>query len=84
MAHSKAIATLPPNLAAVLLGGDATNDNVVDINDAACIGAQYGIRPQLWNRGTLRRQRRRNDRHPRLGALRRQLRPERPVALATP
>jgi hypothetical protein len=26
----------------VLLGGDATDDNQIDINDAACIGGQYG------------------------------------------
>ena len=25
----------------ILLGGDATNDNVIDIGDASCIGSRY-------------------------------------------
>lgn len=29
----------------VLLGGDATNDDYIDIGDASCIGGQYGMTP---------------------------------------
>ncbi|MBK8986883.1 MAG: hypothetical protein IPM39_12545 [Chloroflexi bacterium] len=31
----------------VLLGGDATNDNVITITDASCIGGQYGGAPDV-------------------------------------
>lgn len=42
--HSKLLFMRPlTNLVTiVLLGGDATNDDVVDINDASCIGGDYG------------------------------------------
>lgn len=44
-AHSKLLSTRPttPVNTFVLLGGDATDDNVVDINDGTCIGNQYGL-----------------------------------------
>lgn len=44
-AHSKLLSTRPttPVNTFVLLGGDATDDNLVDINDATCIGNQYGL-----------------------------------------
>lgn len=44
-AHSKLLSTRPTtgvnNL--ILLGGDATDDNVVGIDDGTCIGNQYGL-----------------------------------------
>ena len=40
--HSKPLASAPTSLSTVmLLGGDATDDNLIDIDDAACIGNQY-------------------------------------------
>ena len=37
----------------VLLGGDATDDNKIDISDASCIGLQYGsMTPGFCNGGT--------------------------------
>ena len=35
----------------VLLGGDATNDNVISIGDASCIGGQYGLTPGVCGVG---------------------------------
>ena len=40
--HGKLLASAPTSLSTVmLLGGDATDDNLIDIDDAACIGNQY-------------------------------------------
>jgi hypothetical protein len=35
----------------LLLGGDANNDNVIDILDAGCIGRDYGQTPQACGVG---------------------------------
>ena len=45
--HSKTLATRPLQSVTtlVLLGGDASNDNAVEILDAGCIGARYGLTP---------------------------------------
>ena len=41
--HNKPLSTRPTTTLqnVILLGGDATNDNVIDISDAACIGSYY-------------------------------------------
>ena len=46
-AHSKVLDTRPYTdlETVVLLGGDATNDDYVDISDASCIGGAYGGAP---------------------------------------
>lgn len=46
-AHSKLLTTRPTTALAtvVLLGGDATNDEIVDVNDATCIGGGYAAAP---------------------------------------
>lgn len=45
--HSKALANRPATMLAtvVLLGGDATNDEVIDVDDASCIGGSYAAAP---------------------------------------
>jgi hypothetical protein len=35
----------------VLLGGDATNDNIVELDDATCIGGDYGGAPDVCGTG---------------------------------
>ncbi|MCB0199700.1 MAG: hypothetical protein KDI03_06460, partial [Anaerolineae bacterium] len=40
--------TLLPNTV-LLLGGDATNNDVVDVDDATCIGGAYGSGPAVCN-----------------------------------
>ena len=32
----------------ILLGGDSTDNDVIDINDASCIGASYEALPGSW------------------------------------
>ena len=51
--HSKVLATPPLQgvTTVVLLGGDATNDDVIEILDAGCIGARYGSAPQACGTG---------------------------------
>jgi hypothetical protein len=41
--HSKPLSTRPTTALqnVILLGGDATDDNVIDISDASCIGSRY-------------------------------------------
>jgi hypothetical protein len=50
-AHLKQLNMRPttPLANVVLLGGDATDDNIVDINDGACIGPAYGGVPVVCN-----------------------------------
>ncbi|MCB8983273.1 MAG: right-handed parallel beta-helix repeat-containing protein [Ardenticatenaceae bacterium] len=52
--NSKLLADRPTTTLAtiVLLGGDATNDDVIDIGDASCIGGQYGQLPGACGTGT--------------------------------
>jgi len=51
--HSKLLATRPLEsvTTVVLLGGDATNDNVIDSGDAGCIGGAYGLTPAACGTG---------------------------------
>jgi len=51
--HSKLLATRPLEsvTTVVLLGGDATDDNVIDGGDAACIGGRYGTTPAACGTG---------------------------------
>ena len=46
-AHLKLLNTLVTTSLAnvVLLGGDATNDNIINVNDATCIGGGYNKPP---------------------------------------
>ncbi|MCA9950785.1 MAG: hypothetical protein KDE48_14140 [Anaerolineales bacterium] len=48
-ANSKAMDNHPTTTIGMvlLLGGDATNDDEIDINDASCIGGSYGLSPVL-------------------------------------
>ena len=52
--HSKLLATRPLQSEAtvVLLGGDASNNDVIDGADASCIGGAYGVAPQVCGSGT--------------------------------
>ncbi len=45
--HSKFLTTRPTTTLAtvVLLGGDATDDELIDVNDAGCIGGSYAAAP---------------------------------------
>jgi parallel beta-helix repeat protein len=51
--HSKLLTTrlYTPLSTVTLLGGDATNDNVIDILDAGCIGRDYGLTPAACGSG---------------------------------
>ena len=51
--HSKVLATRPLESVAtvMLLGGDATNDNVIEVSDATCIGGRYGQAPAACGSG---------------------------------
>ncbi len=51
--HSKLLATRPLQTltTVLLLGGDATNDNVIEAGDAGCIGSRYAIAPQACGAG---------------------------------
>ena len=74
--HSKPLAVRPLQSVTtlVLLGGDATNDNVIESGDAGCIGGVYGVAPQVCGRRHIGCQRGRQDGHPRPDADGRQLR----------
>lgn len=51
--HSKPLTMrlYTPLATVTLLGGDATNDDVIDILDAGCIGGGYGLTPQACGTG---------------------------------
>jgi len=51
--HAEVLTIRPytPLNTVTLLGGDATNDNVIDILDAGCIGRDYGQTPQACGNG---------------------------------
>ena len=51
--HSKLLTTrlYTPLATVTLRGGDATNDNVIDILDAGCLGRDYGLTPGACGTG---------------------------------